>query len=455
MTEAWQRYLDQHQDRFLAEFLDLLRIPSISTIPESAGEVRRAAEWTARRLQAASLEHVRIMETGGHPLVYGDWLHAPGRPTLLFYGHFDVQPVDPLDLWNSPPFEPVVEDGRVYARGASDMKGNLLLPVIACEALLQTGGALPVNVKFVMEGEEEVGSPALAPFIAAHHDLLACDVAVSADGGNGTPEEPVAGIGTRGLGSLQINVRTASTDLHSGNGGMAPNSIHALVRLLDSLRDAEGRILVEGFYDEVRPLTDAERRQIAAFPGSLEEYLSRNGIRETFGEPEYTAKERVASRPTLEVNGIWGGYQGAGTKTVIPAEAHAKLTCRLVPDQSPEQLLEKVSAHIRRHTPSYAEVTVEIPPDGADPYMLPGDHPALAALERVLTAMTGKAPTRRWGGGTVPIMGMLKRELGVETVTMGASQGDERAHAPDEFLRLSNFTRMQRAFCLYLQEMAR
>jgi acetylornithine deacetylase/succinyl-diaminopimelate desuccinylase-like protein len=448
-------YLHEHRNRFIDEFLDLLRIPSISTDPASRGEVRRAAEWTADRLRKAGIEGVRIMETGGHPVVYGEWLHAPGRPTILIYGHFDVQPVDPLHLWTAPPFEPVIKDGAVYARGATDMKGNLLLPVIACEALLQTEGKLPVNVKFLFEGEEEIGSPNLAAFIAAHKELLACDLMISADGGIDSPEQPVVTLGPRGIVGLQINVRTANIDLHSGIGGMAVNPIHALVRLLDSMRDAEGRIAVAGFYDNVLPLTEQARADIANGPLNPEEFKARSGTKGFFGEPEYTPAERVASRPTLEVNGIWGGYTGEGVKTVIPCEAHAKITCRLVPNQTPAEIREKLLAHIQKYTPAYAEATVDILPGEAEPYLIPADHPARQALIRVVRQLTGKEPKTFWGGGTVPVTGMVKKVLGVESITLGGSRNDERAHAPDEFYRLDSFERGQKGYCLLMKELAK
>ncbi|MBY6276248.1 dipeptidase [Symbiobacterium thermophilum] len=449
----WMGYLEEHQSRFLNEFLSLLRIPSISTDPAAAGAVRQAAEWVAERLRQAGMDGVRILETGGHPAVYGQWCGAPGRPTVLIYGHFDVQPVDPLHLWTHPPFEPAVVDGRVYARGATDMKGNLLLPIVACEALLRTEGQLPVNVKFLLEGEEEIGSPNLGPLLEAHRDLLACDLMVSADGGCGTPERPEVWLGPRGLVGLQINVRTADRDLHSGNGGLAPNAIHALVRLLDSMRDSAGRITVEGFYDSVRPLSDTDRAEIAAAAYPPAEYQSQTGVRGFFGEPEFTPFERASARPTLEVNGIWGGFTGEGIKTVIPCEAHAKITCRLVPDQRPAEIREKLLAHIRRHAPAYAEVTVDSLPGEADPYLIPADHPAQQALVRVLTAVTGRRPAVTRGFGTVPVMGMVKRILGVETISLGTGQADERAHAPDEFYRLDSFARGQRAYVLLLHEL--
>jgi acetylornithine deacetylase/succinyl-diaminopimelate desuccinylase-like protein len=456
MANSWSDYLEAHQTRFVEELLALLRIPSISTDPSHAADVRRAAEWTAERLCAAGIENVQILETGGHPVVYGDWLHAQGQPTLLIYGHFDVQPADPLELWESPPFEPVIRDGRVYARGASDMKGNLLLPIVACEAFLRTAGRLPVNVKFLFEGEEEIGSPSLERFVAENKDLLTCDMSVCADGGVGSYEEPTVIVGRRGLTALEVHVRSAATDLHSGGaGGLVPNAIHALVRILDSMRDEEGRILVPGFYDQVRPLSDAERAEINAAPFDAETYKANTGIRDFFGEPEYTPLERNAARPTLEVNGIWGGYQGEGTKTVIPCEAHAKITCRLVPDQSPERVRDAVIAHIHRVAPPQVEVRVDTFPGDAAPFVLSPDHPGLAAIERAVADVSAKPPRRVRAGGTVPVTALFQVLLGVGTVTLGASQGDERAHAPNEFLRLDNFARIQRAYGLLLEYVAR
>lgn len=282
------------------------------------------------------------------------------------------------------------------------MKGNDLLPMIACEALLRTEGTLPVNVKFLIEGEEEIGSPSLAAFIAEHLDLLRCDLAVSADGGVGDSVKPELRRGVRGLCGLQIDVRTANVDMHSGSGGMAPNPIHALVRILDSLRSPDGRVLVAGFYDEVRPLTDRERETLAAAPFSVADMMRGAGIREAFGEPGFTPLERMASRPTLEVNGIWGGYQGEGTKTVIPKEAHAKITCRLVADQTPGLIRERVLAHIQKHAPSYADVSVQVPPGESDPYLMPEDHPAFLVASRVVADVLGRAPHSLWGGGRCP-----------------------------------------------------
>ncbi|EPZ50921.1 MULTISPECIES: dipeptidase [Alicyclobacillus] len=452
----WQRYLDEHQTRFTEELVDLLRIPSISTDSAYREEVRSAARWTANRLQQAGIEHVQIMETGGHPIVYADWLHAKGRPTVLIYGHFDVQPADPLEQWAHPPFEPHIENHTVYARGASDMKGNVLLPILACEALLRSTGELPINIKFLYEGEEEIGSPSLEPFIKSNSDLLVCDMVVCADGGVGSKEAPVMNVGRRGLTAIEIHVRSANTDLHSGGaGGMAPNAIHALVALLDSMRDSEGRILVEGFYDDVRPITDDDRKELGQYPFHPEVYKENTGIKDFFGEPEYSPVERNTMRPTLEINGIYGGYQGEGTKTVIPREATAKITCRLVPDQTPEKIRQLLIAHIERHAPKAVDVTVETFAGDAKPYVIPRHHEGLLALERALSAVSDKPPVRVRGGGTVPVTALLKDALGVETITLGASLGNDHAHAPNEHYDLQNFARIQRAFCLLFEELAK
>ncbi|GGL56747.1 dipeptidase [Sporolactobacillus putidus] len=455
MTESWQVYLNENQERFLSEYLEFLRIPSISTDPDYDGDVRKAAEWVVERLQRAGIEKAGTLETVGHPVVYGEWLHAPGQPTLLIYGHFDVQPAVPVSLWDSPPFEPVVKDGKVYGRAASDMKGNLLLPIIGCEALLKTRGSLPINIKFLFEGEEEIGSRSLNAFIKEHQDLLACDTVISADGGCGSEEEPRVTTGVRGIFSMQLNVKTANTDMHSGaGGGIAPNAIHELVRILNSMRDEEGHILVEGFYDQVNELTAEEKEQIAKFSSFTETLKKTTGFKEFFGEPEFTPMERGVARPTLEINGIWGGYQGAGGKTVIPREAHAKITTRLVPDQTPDQVRELLTEHIKKQAVRSIEVTIENG-HGANPYRVPQDYPQLLTLEKALEKATGHSVLHQLSGGSVPVMSLFKGLLGAETLTLGAAMDDERAHAPNEFYRLSNFERVQKVYCLFLQEMGR
>ena len=452
---AFESYLEEHQPRFLKELLEILSIPSISSLPERAPDVERAAAWVARRLTTAGLDGVRILPTGGHPVVYGEWLHAPGQPTLLVYGHFDTQPVDPLELWSQPPFEPVVRDGRIYARGASDDKGNMFIPILAVEALLRSEGALPVNVKFFLEGQEEIGSPQLPAFVAAHRELLACDMVISADSGQWSETDGALLVSLRGLCALQIDVEGARSDLHSGiYGGAVQNPIHALVQLLATLRGPDGTVQVEGFYDEVRPLSVEERALMAEVPFDEAAYREQLGVDALFGEPGYTVYERVGARPTLEVNGIWGGFQGDGVKTVLPSHAHAKITCRLVADQDPDVIRDRLTAHVEAHAPPGVRVTVRPLPGSARPYQMPAGHPGTAAARAVLTELYGKPPYHIRTGGSVPVCELFRSVLGVYTVGFGFGLDDEQFHAPNEFFRLSSFERGQKAYCRLLKQIA-
>lgn len=454
MTE-WQSYLNQNQGRFVEEYLDFLRIPSVSSLPEHAPDVQRAAEWVAARLQAAGMENVEVMATGGHPVVYADWLHAPGKPTVMIYGHFDTQPVDPVELWTSPPFTPVVKDGRVYARGASDDKGNMFAPICALEALLKTEGGLPVNVKCFYEGQEEIGSPTLPPFIAAYKDKFACDLVLSSDGGQWEEEQPALMVALRGLCAVEINVTGPAYDVHSGGyGGAINNPIHALVYILSTMRDAEGRITVPGFFDDVRPLSEDDRARIAAVPFKAEEYKEKLGVSDFFGDPDYTPMERVWGRPTLEINGIYGGFQGEGVKTVLPSQAHAKITCRLVADQDPARVVQVLTDHINKVKPAGVQVEVKPEASGAKPYLMPADHPANAAARDVLVEMYGKEPFYARSGGSIPVTTLFKESLGVYTVVFAFGLNDERVHSPNEFFRLSSFEKGQKGYCLLLHRLA-
>ncbi|MEZ4864626.1 MAG: dipeptidase [Caldilineaceae bacterium] len=451
----WQSYLADNKERFLAELLDFLRIPSISSLPENAKDVRKAGEWVVQRMQAAGIEHVEMMETGGHPVVYGDWLHAPGKPTVMIYGHFDVQPVDPLELWENPPFEPTIQEGRVYARGANDDKGNMLTPILAVEALLQTAGELPLNLKFFFEGQEEIGSPTLPPFVEANQAKFACDMVVSSDGGQYSDTQPELTVGLRGLAALQIDVRGPNVDVHSGMfGGAISNPIHALVRILDSMRAPDGKILVPGFYDRVRPLTAEDRAHIAAVPLEDEEFKARVDVKETFGEPGYSTLERIWARPTLEINGIWGGFQGEGTKTVLPSAAHAKITCRLVADQEPGEIVRLLTEHIQTNTPPGVEVTIKAGANRADPYLMPTDHPGNVAARDVHLQLYGKEPYFVRSGGSIPFCSLFYKVLNVYTVNFAFALGDEKQHSPNEFFRLHNFERGQKAYCMLLERLA-
>jgi acetylornithine deacetylase/succinyl-diaminopimelate desuccinylase-like protein len=453
---VWTPFLDRERPRFVAELESLLRIPSVSALPEHRADVEAAAAWVARRLQAAGLDGVAILPTGGHPVVTGHWLHAgDGAPTILVYGHFDVQPVDPVAEWTTPPFEPVVRNGAIYARGASDDKGNMLVPILALEAMLATTRRLPVNVKCFFEGQEEIGSPQLPDFLARERERFACDVVLSADGGQWSESHPALFLGMKGLAASEVHVQGPNQDLHSGlHGGGLQNPIHALVRLLDSMRAPDGKITVDGFYDAVRPLDAAERAQIARIPKDDDVYQQRLGLPALFGEPGWTTRERQWARPTLEINGIWGGFQGDGTKTVIPREAHAKITCRLVPHQEPQAINRLLADHVRRHAPPGVEVRFVPLQSQAEAYEVPADHWAHCAVAAVLREEYGTEPYHVRSGGSIPVCSLFRRALGADTVLFGFALPDERFHAPDEFFRLASFERGQRAWCRVLEELA-
>lgn len=452
---AWKEILLENKERYVEELVDLLRIPSISAAGAHVDDCKRCAEWVATRLKRAGVENVKVSPTGPHACVYGDWLHASGKPTVLIYGHFDVQPPDPLDLWDSPPFAPVIKEGRIYSRGAADMKGNLMLSLIAVEAMLAANGALPVNVKFLLEGQEEVGSRDLQPYVAAHREELACDVVLTPDGAQWTEEQPAMWMGFKGLCACQIDIETAGMDMHSGiYGGAVPNAVHALVELIGTLRNDKGEILVDGFYDQVAPLTPGERAKINEIPFDPDHYKAEIGVDALVGEPGYSTYERAWARPTLEVNGIWGGYQGDGVKTVIPAKAHAKITCRLVANQEPEDVLDVIEAHIGRHVPAGARVTFTRSAGSARPYSMSSDHPAVTAIAEVLTDFYGRPPYFARMGGSLPITDMFLQELGAYTIDVGFAQEDERMHSPNEFLRLADYERGQIIYGLVLEKLA-
>ncbi|BDG59597.1 dipeptidase [Caldinitratiruptor microaerophilus] len=452
---GYRLHIDRNWDRYVGELLDFLAIPSVSALPQHAPDVARAADWVAARMRAAGIENVQVLPTGGHPVVYGNWLHAPGTPTVLVYGHFDTQPADPLELWHHPPFSPHRDSDRVYARGASDDKGSMLIPILAAEALLRTEGRLPLNVKFLFEGQEEIGSPQLGALIAARRDLLRCDLVVNADGGQESEDQPALCIASRGLCAVQVDVRGPASDLHSGvHGGAVQNPIHALVRILDSLRGPDGVIRVSGFYDRVRPLSDEERVQIATVPFRDEDYMAELGVPALFGEAGYSTLERRWARPTLEVNGIWGGFQGEGVKTVLPAEAHAKITCRLVPDQDPAEVQELIARHVEAHTPPGVRVAVRRLEGLARPYRIPPEHPANRIAHGVLEAVYGRPPVYVRTGATIPVLAMFFSLLGVHTLTFGFGLPDENIHAPNEFFRLSSFRRGLEAYGLLFERLA-
>jgi acetylornithine deacetylase/succinyl-diaminopimelate desuccinylase-like protein len=436
---AFEAYLAANHERRMDAYRAFLRIPSISTLPANAGDCHAAAEWLAAELRAIGVEHVEVHETGRHPIVYGDWLHAAGAQTAIVYGHYDVQPVDPLDLWESPPFEPIVRDGRILARGAADDKGQIMIHVRAVEALLATAGRLAVNLKFVFEGEEESGSEHLDEWLAANHDRLAADVAVISDSGFFDGNRPAITIGLRGLSACQIDVYGPSIDLHSGSyGGTVENPLFALAGILSALKGPDGRIRVPGFYDDVRPLTPVDRESFARLPFDEAAYLAGTGSPALVGEAGFTTLERRGARPTLEINGAWGGFQGDGTKTIIPAHAHAKITCRLVPDQKPGAIYEQIAAYVAEIAPPSVRVEVTFQ-NGGLPSLTPIDHPATQAAARALEATFGVEPLYIREGGTIPVGASFEGILGLPVVLLGFTPADDHAHAPNEWMDLRNF----------------
>ena len=430
-------YLEANRDRILAELQTFAAIPSVSTDPAHAADIATAAHWVERALVNAGIMNVRTIPTPGNPVVYGEWLGAPTAPTVLVYGHYDVQPPDPLEKWERSPFTPTLRDGRLYARGVSDDKGPMLIPIKVAQAYLATVGKLPLNVKFMFEGEEEVGSPSLEECIQRNRALLSADFVISADGAMWRVDTPSLNVGSRGLAGLELTLTGPAKDLHSGrHGGGIANPLHAMARLITSLHEPSGRVAVAGFYDAVQDVTPVERADIAALPFNDAVYLAQVGAPTTFGEPGYSTLERQWARPTLEVNGMWGGYEGPGSKTVIPSEAHAKITCRLVPDQDPHEIVALVTRHLEEHVPEGTRLSIRPGEHGARAYRIPLDHFGLEAADVALRAVYGVRPLRVRMGGTVPISEYFERIMGLYTVYFSFSTADEDFHAPNEFLRV-------------------
>lgn len=440
-------YLDAHKDDILRDVLEFASIPSISTDARYKSEVARAAHWLLQQLRAAGPLTAEIFQTKGHPIIYAEWLGAPDRPTVLVYGHYDVQPPDPLGKWDSPPFTPTIRNERIYARGISDDKAPLLTTIKVAQAFFTSEGRLPLNVKFLFEGEEEVGSPNLERFIKEHAERLRADFVISADGAMWRADTPSLNVSSRGLAALELTVYGPGKDLHSGrHGGGVANPLHALARLVASLHDEDGRVAVKGFYGDVQELTPAERQAVAALPLDEAAYLDEVGSPSVYGEAGYTTLERGWHRPTLEINGLWGGYQGEGNKTIIPSEAHAKLTSRLVPKQDPEDILKKVIEHLETYLPEGVQLDVRKSEHGADAYRLPLDHPGLQAARGVLRDLYGVDPLLVGVGGTVPVCAMFQRLLGMDTVFFAFGVGDEDIHSPNEFFRIPRLFEGSRAW---------
>jgi acetylornithine deacetylase/succinyl-diaminopimelate desuccinylase-like protein len=456
MTDSrWQGYLDERVDVHREELFELLRIPTVSTDRKHAVDVRRGAEWVAERLRKAGVPRVELLESAGHPVVYGAWHEAPGKPTLLVYGHYDVQPADPLELWETPAFEPTVRDGRIYARGAADMKGNLATVIQAVEALAQASGRPPLNLTFFFEGEEEIGSAHTPQVVAEHRDKLTADAVLSCDGGMEGPDTPALLVGLKGITGCEITLRTGQSDLHSGMyGSTVPNALQAIAKLAATFHDGSGRVAVQGFYDDVVELTAEERAEIARIGQTDEEVRAESGAFALWGEPGYSALERQFARPTIDFNGMWGGWQGDGGKTVTPCEAHLKLTCRLVPKQDPTAIVALIENHIEQHAPAGARIDFVHSELGARAYLLPRDNRYLGVAKRVLTDIYGTEPLIVRSGGSVPITETFATALGLDTVTIGFGLPGSQVHAPNEWFRLEDLPRARRVYAAFLEAAA-
>ena len=447
-----EEFLEQTREQGLKELEDFLRIPSISSQPEHANDVRRAAGHLAEQYERIGLENAAVIETDGHPVVYADWLKAPDKPTVLLYGHYDVQPVDPLDLWKSPPFEPIQQDGQLLGRGASDDKGQIALHWQAIHAWLNTTGELPLNLKVIAEGEEEIASPHFEAFVEANVELLRTTYCVVSDTSMVAKGFPAITYALRGLVYFELRVEAASTDMHSGLlGGVAPNPAQALAEILVRLKDSAGHVLVPGFYDGVRPLSEDERRQFARVPFDEAALKKTYGLTALHGEPGFTPTERNWARPTLEVNGIWGGYQGPGAKTIIPAWAAAKISCRLVPDQDPKAVAQALREYIDDVAPKTVRVSLTELSGHGDPWITPIDHPLIQAAGRALSRVYGKEPALIRSGGSIGAVEVMARRLRAPCLLVGFVLPDSLAHAPNERLDLDSF-HLGRKAALHLWE---
>ncbi|MBZ0282497.1 MAG: dipeptidase [Anaerolineae bacterium] len=433
-------YVDTHFDHFRAELHDLIRIPGVSTLPERAGDIKRAAEWLATNLHHAGLSRVEIMPTPGHPIVYGEWMGAgENTPTVLIYGHYDVQPADKSDGWNSEPFEPLERDGFIIARGSSDDKGQVFAHVKAVESLLANGGKAPVNFKFLIEGEEEIGSPNLTEFIVANRDLLKADVCVISDSGMPTPDQPSIVYALRGMVALEVEVYGPSQDLHSGSyGGAVHNPIQALVEIVAQLHNPDGSIAVPGFYDDVLPLSEDERTKLSQTAVSETDWVKSTGVPQSWGEPQYAIHERTGARPTLEINGLAGGFFGEGFKNVIPAKAWAKISCRLVANQNADKIPELVRDYILKIAPPTIRTEIRIL-RGAGASFVDINHPSMQAAIDAYEQGWGKQPIFMREGGSIPVVSDFQRELGLPVILMGFGLNNDGAHGPNEHFNIEMF----------------
>ncbi|MEO8403601.1 MAG: dipeptidase [Chitinophagaceae bacterium] len=435
---VWKDYQEKNKDRFLNEMLELLRIPSVSAKSEHKADMLKCADAVKKSLLDAGCDKAEVMATDGHPVVFGEKIVDPAKPTVLVYGHYDVQPAEPLELWHSGPFEPVIKDGKVYARGSADDKGQFYMHVKALETLVKTN-SMTTNIKFLIEGEEEVGSPNLGKFVAANKKLLKADVILISDSSLLSMENPSLDIGVRGLSYIEVEVTGANRDLHSGTyGGAVANPITILAKMIASCHDENNHVTIPGFYDDVVVATPKERELMAKAPYDEKEYKDELGVKELWGEKGFTTNERTGIRPTIELNGIWGGYQGEGAKTVLPSKATAKISARLVPNQSSHKITEMLLSYFQKIGP--AGVTVKaFEHHGGEPYMTPIDSKGYKAASKAVEATFGKAPIPVRGGGSIPICSILEKELGIKIIFMGFGLDNDNLHSPNEKYNLENY----------------
>ena len=453
--DALTQYLDQHQDAFIDHLKAVLRIPSVSTDPAHKADCARCAEHVAQDLKRVGMTRAEVIKTSGHPVVYAEWLGAPGQPTVLVYGHYDVQPPDPLALWKTPPFEPVLRDGKLFARGSVDDKGQVYMHVNAIEAHMKVNGRLPVNLKLVIEGEEESGSDSLEGFLTQHRAMLDADVIVVSDTAMLGPDQPALTYALRGILYTQIDVTGPAQDLHSGHfGGAVTNPANALSAIIAALKDGDGRITVPGFYDKVRPLTAPEREQMRALPFDEAAYLRESGSPGPAGEKGYSTLERISARPTLDVNGMWSGYTGPGAKTVLPSKASAKVSMRLVADQDPAVLFPGYAAYVKRLAP--AGVTVEVTHlHGCLPFLTTPDHPMLEKARRALKRAWSKPAAMIREGGSIPVMATFQKTHGLPCIMMGFGLDDDNVHAPNEKFSMSSYFGGTKSVAYLYEELAK
>ena len=432
-------YINKNNDRYIEELKAFLAIPSVSTKSENKSDMERCAKWLVDHMEKIGMESVKVFPTEGHPIVYADWLHAHGKPTILIYGHYDVQPPEPLELWGSDPFTGTVRDGKIFARGTTDDKGQIMIHLKSMEAYLTTNSSLPLNIKLILEGEEEIGSTHLEGFIKEHRDLLKADMVVISDTSMFAEGVPSVCYGLRGLSYMQVDLVGPNRDLHSGSyGGSLHNPIQALAEIIAKLHDRNGKITVPGFYNDVRKLTKGERAAFKKLPWNDRKYARNLDVRALYGEKGYTTLERLWVRPTLECNGIWGGFTGEGAKTVLPSKASAKISMRLVPNQHPDKIAVLFEKYIKSIAPKSVRVSVRNL-HGGEPAITPIDSPGVRAAVEALWKGYGKRPLYQREGGSIPIVVQFKKILGLDTVLLGFGLPDENAHAPNEFLTLENF----------------